>query len=252
MSKSQEKACMDTAQEIARQYAGEQGKSYHDVVHRIPDRAVPWLVHLRRGKFLPHVRASDVVLEYGVGMGWNLAGLSCTRRIGYDVSSHLESVLESLGIEFVSDPALIPDGTVDVVICHHVLEHIAQPLSALQRMHRMMREQEGRLILVVPYETGRKYHRYDPLEPNHHLYSWNVQTLGNLVETTGFRVIEASRKRYGYDRFAAVWADRLHLGEPGFRILRRLLQAIRPLYEVVVVCAKGRVTGDKGRVTCDV
>lgn len=230
-------ASMDTVQEIARHYAGERGKHYHDVVHGIPDRAIPWLVNLRRKKFLSHVRVSDVVLEYGVGMGWNLAGLPCVHRIGYDVAEHLESVLKPIGMEFVTDLASVADGSVDIVICHHVLEHIGQPLSALGCMQRLLRHQ-GKLILVVPYETGRKYHRYDPIEPNHHLYSWNVQTLGNLVETIGFRVIEASRKRYGYDRFAAVWADRLHVGEPGFRMLRRLIQAIRPLYEVFVVCGK--------------
>ncbi|MEW6261144.1 MAG: class I SAM-dependent methyltransferase [Thermodesulfobacteriota bacterium] len=228
---------MKAAQKIAGRYAGEQGKIYHDAVHRIPARAIPWLVHLRREKLSPHVRASDVVLEYGVGMGWNLAGLTCARRIGIDVAEHLESTLESLGIAFVADPARVADGSIDVVICHHVLEHIAKPLAALENMHRMLRD-NGRLVLVVPYETGRKYRRYDPLEPNRHLYSWNVQSLGNLVESTGFRAIEASLKRYGYDRFAAVWAERLSLGEVGFRMLRRLLQGLRPLYEVFVVCEK--------------
>ncbi len=228
---------MDAAQQIAGQYAGERGKRYHEAVHGIPDRAVSWLVHLRREKLAPYVGASDVVLEYGVGMGWNLAGLFCARRIGYDVAEHLEAVLEPLGIDFVADSALVPNGSVDVVLCHHVLEHIAQPLAALQDIHRLLR-QKGTFVLVVPYETGRKYRRYDPLEPNHHLYSWNVQSLGNLAETTGFRVIEASCKRYGYDRFAAVWADRLRLGEVGFRMLRRLLQQIRPLYEVFLLCCR--------------
>jgi len=48
--------------------------------------------------------------------------------------------------------------------------------------------------LFVPYEKERKYRHYDSKEPNHHLYSWNVQTLGNLVEEIGFKVMEGKIK----------------------------------------------------------
>jgi hypothetical protein len=64
------------------------------------------------------------------------------------------------------------------------------------------------------------------------LYSWNVQTLGNLVEDCGFEVTDAGLSRYGWERFAAAWAVRVRLGERGFGVLCRLLQALRPLREV--------------------
>ena len=79
---------------------------------------------------------------------------------------------------------------------------------------------------------------YDPHEPNHHLYSWNVQTLGNLVEKMDFKVINGSIGRFGYDRFSSVWADRLHIGEFGFRFLRRLIHLIKPRFEVFLVALK--------------
>ena len=74
----------------------------------------------------------------------------------------------------------------------------------------MLRD-NGKLLLFVPFEKERKYRRYDPVEPNNHLYSWNVQTLGNLVESSGFKVAKGIIGRFGYDRFAAVWAARLGL-----------------------------------------
>jgi hypothetical protein len=67
------------------------------------------------------------------------------------------------------------------------------------------------------------------------LYSWNVQTLGNLVQDAGFKVQTTGLARFGYDRFAAAWACRLRLGEPGFRLMRWLAQAVFPAWEVQVV-----------------
>jgi SAM-dependent methyltransferase len=225
---------MNVERDMIRQYAGEAGRRYHDVVHGIPEQAYPWLARIRAAKFRPFIGSGDVVLEYGVGMGWNLAQIRCERRLGYDIADYLEPVLQRSGIEFVRDLNQVPDAFADVVICHHVLEHTANPPEVLKEIRRMLKV-GSRLVLVVPYESGKKYHRYDPGEPNHHLYSWNVQTLGNLVERCGFQIVQATLKRYGYDRFAAVWADRLHMGESGFRLLRGLLQRMRPLSEVFVV-----------------
>ena len=70
------------------------------------------------------------------------------------------------------------------------------------------------------------------------LSSWNVQTLGKLVEKMGFKVINGSVERFGYDRFSSVWADRLHIGEFGFRLLRRLIHLIKPGFEVFLVASK--------------
>ncbi len=40
---------------------------------------------VRAQKIAPFVKPNDVVFEYGVGQGWNLLGLLCERRVGYDV-----------------------------------------------------------------------------------------------------------------------------------------------------------------------
>jgi hypothetical protein len=87
----------------------------------------------------------------------------------------------------------------------------------------------------VPYEREQRYRRYDPAEPNHHLFSWNVQTLGNLIGASGFSIEQAGLGTYGYDRFISKLACRFHLGEPGFRLLRRLANGMLPLMEVRLV-----------------
>jgi SAM-dependent methyltransferase len=178
-----------------------------------------------------------VVLEYGAGFGWNLARLECRRKLAFDLADFLAPSIRAGGVEFVPDTKAIPGVSVDVVVCHHALEHVMQPAAVLAEIGRLLRP-GGKLLLFVPFERERKYRRFDPAEPNHHLYSWNAQTLGNLVEESGFRVTAAGTGQFGYDRFAAVWAGKLRLGEGGFRGLRRLLHLIRPAREVRIVAAR--------------
>jgi len=223
---------------IKQRYSAEQGKAYHDTKRFIPDRAYLWVARLRAQKFSPYVSENDTVLEYGVGTGWNLAELKCKRRLGYDLSEHLKPVIESHGIEFLKDITAVGDGSIDVVICHHVLEHTSNPPEVLQQITHMLRP-NGKLLLFVPYEKERRYRYYNPREPNHHLYSWNVQTLGNLVEDVGFKVIEARVGRFGYDRFAAVWSARLGLGELGYRFIREVIHLLRPAFEVRIIASIG-------------
>jgi len=215
-------------------YRDATGRRYHGVKRALPAEALPWVARLRAEKFSPFVRPSDTVFEFGVGAGWNLRELSCARKIGCDVASFLEADLRSAGIEFHSSTDPLPDAVANVVICHHALEHVLEPARVLVSLQRLLKP-SGLLLLHVPLETRRKHRRYEPMEPNHHLYSWNVQTLGALVAECGWRVESAGVGRFGYDRFAGAWAQRLKLGEGGFRLLRGLMHAVRPEREVRVV-----------------
>ena len=212
-------------------YTGLSGQQYHGAKRSIPPSALPWVYRVRSRMFQPQVAPDAVVLEWGCGAGWNLAGLRCLRRVGHDVTPDLAETVRPLGIEFVLDPTTLPSNAFDVLICHHVLEHVPDPLAVLQGFHRMLRP-GGRLLLAVPFEKERRYRRFDPGEPNHHLYSWNVQTLGNLLTVAGWECRSLGLRDYGYERIAARWATRLHLGEPGFALVRRLVHLLEPIEEI--------------------
>ncbi len=228
---------MDFEQRAKQRYEGADGRAYHETKRSIPDEAYPWVARLRAKKIAPYVNADDSVLEYGVGMGWNLAELHCKRKVGFDVSEHLEDILAAHGIEFIKDIKAVEDSSMDVVICHHALEHTPVPPDVLKEIARLLRP-GGRLLLFVPFEKERRYRSYNPDEPNHHLYSWNVQTIGNLVREVGFDVQQARLGRFGYARFAAVRAKRLGLGEPGFGLIRILVHLIAPMLEVRIIARK--------------
>jgi SAM-dependent methyltransferase len=223
-------------------YQGEAGRHYQESKRAIPEASAAWVARLRADKLKPWVQAEDAVVEYGVGYGWNLAALRCRRRLGFDVAEFLEPLVQASGIEFVKDTRVLNGGLADVVICHHTLEHTLHPPEVLAEIRRLLRS-GGRFLLFVPFERERRYRRFQLHEPNHHLYSWNVQTLGNLVQAAGFEVRSAGVGRFGYDRFAAAWACRLHLGETGFRLIRLAAHLVLPAWEVRLVALKPEAAG---------
>lgn len=226
-----------TDNSAARHYQGEAGRAYHEGKRGLPPQAFPWVARLRAEKFAPHVRATDIIVEFGVGAGWNLAELKCARRIGFDVSDFLEPAVRELGIEFFPVSAALADASADVVICHHMLEHALNPAASLAEIRRVLKP-GGKLLLHVPFEKERRYRRYDSTEPNHHLFSWNTQTLGNLVTECGFKLESAGIGQFGYDRAASAWARKLKIGEGGFRLLRSLAHLLLPAAEVRVVAMR--------------
>lgn len=224
-------------------YQGAPGRAYHEGKRSLPPSAIPWVCRLRARKLARFVQPEDRIVEYGVGSGWNLAALPCRQKLGFDVADFLEPSLRAQGIEFVACPQSLPDGAADVALCYHTLEHVLEPASVLREICRWLNP-SGRLILVVPWERERRCGTFQRGELNHHLYTWSVQNLGNLVEECGFKVASARWGTYGYDRWAATWACRLRLGETGYRILRTSAVILRPLREVHLLARKLRSGND--------
>jgi SAM-dependent methyltransferase len=92
-----------------------------------------------------------------------------------------------LGVQCYADLAEVPDEIADVVISNHALEHIPYPMEALRQLRRKLKP-GGTLALCVPLDDWRTHKRYDPDDRNHHLYTWTVQLLGNLLHEAGFSV----------------------------------------------------------------
>lgn len=221
----------------SKHYKGDAGRSYHYAKRGIPPESYDWVSRSRAKKIQPFIDKDNVVYELGVGSGWNLAKLICKRKLGLDVADFLENKVITQGIEFYNDYSKVPLKEVDVTLCHHVLEHLIDPAATLKKLHEGLRA-GTKLLIYVPFEVGGRYRRFNPEEPNHHLFSWNVQTMGNLVGECGFKVENAALGQFGYDRFSAAWAVRSRTGENGFRALRRMLHLVLPLKEVRLVARR--------------
>ncbi len=181
-------------------------------------------------KLQPLIGEGDRVLEFGVGIGLNLRDLRCRERVGYDLSGYGRDACEAQGIVFTTDLDSLKGRRFDRVLCHHVLEHVPNPLATLKAISGLL-EPGGRLILVVPFEAGRRFRRYDPGDIDRHLYAWNPQTLGNLVDEAGMRVHSIRLGPTGAEQRLAPLA---RVGFGVYRLGLGLLRLLVPMKEIVV------------------
>lgn len=215
--------------------------NYHAGLLEPPEECSRWISGQRAAKFSPWMAGINLknarILEYGVGSGWNLARVSAAERYGFDVALHLKETVEKRGIHFVEDLTTLAPGSFARVICHHVLEHVPSPQEVLETIYSLL-EPGGKLLLYVPFEKEGRYRSFDPKEPNHHLFSWNVQSLGNLVSAAGFTMQVSRTKPFGYERRSAVLAQKLMMSEGGFTAINWLALKVFGAEEIEVIAVK--------------
>ena len=85
----------------------------------------------------------------------------------------------------ISHPGLI--GKFDTVFALNVVEHIEDHLLALGNMHKLLR-QGGKVIILVPAFQSL-YNGFD--EQLGHFRRYQPESLKNILESTGFRVIHS-------------------------------------------------------------
>ena len=178
-------------------YQGESGGRYFE--YRRQRKRASAQFHSAQ-QFRPYVLAEDTVLDFGCGTGALLSHLECARRIGIDVNEPSLAVAQASGIEAYRSLSEIEGETVDVVISHHALEHVAEPFQIISEFHRVLKT-GGKLVIIVPCEPGRRRHFRSWREQlDVHLYSWNPLSLGNLVATCGFTVEDAAVRTGGFSK----------------------------------------------------
>ena len=138
------------------------------------------------------------ILEIGAAAGHFLDE---ARRAGFEgigiepAPSVAERARERLGVDvragFVEE-ADFPAGSFDAVCGWHVLEHLAEPRAALERIRTWLRP-GGYLLLEVPnvdsFYARRRGPRWFHLDPEHHVDHYGPRSLGTLLERAGFDVI---------------------------------------------------------------
>lgn len=108
----------------------------------------------------------------------------------------------------VYDPGL-PEGSFDAVTSWDVVEHLADPLAALEQIRRVLRP-GGRLFLSTPDAgsltarvMGRRWHYLDPVQ---HITVFSRANLRRALEGAGYSVVRMGslghryRIRYVFDR----------------------------------------------------
>lgn len=157
----------------------------------------------RRAKVTGKVCRSGKLLDVGCGEG---LFLHTVKELGYETAGLELSeyaagyARKEFGLEVrnasIGD-AGFGDGTFDVITFWHVLEHLADPLSALEKARRLLKP-GGRLLVAVPninddlgqafyrLRTGNYFQIYTPDSKEPHLYHFSTATLRRLLEKAGF------------------------------------------------------------------
>lgn len=181
-------------------------------------------------KFFSGVDINSRILDYGCGMGQNMYLLP--NAMGYDISEYSVGFARQKGINATNDLDSIPEESFDYVFSSHVLEHHPHPKTMIESMRSKLKTGHD-LLLIIPHERHGK--GSFELDLNQHLYTWNFQTINNLLISSGFEIKENKYLRgAGYNRL-------LPLNKINHKLyyhITNLVSRLAGIKEIMVVATK--------------
>lgn len=181
-------------------------------------------------KFFSDVDINAKILDFGCGLGQNIYKLPNAR--GYDISDFGIEFCRRKGINATTNMAEVPDEAFDVVFSSHVLEHHPHPKTMVEDMFRKLKK-GGTLVLVIPHERHGK--ASFELDLNQHLFTWNFQSINNLLLLNGFR-IKKNRYLRGAGYFKLLKIAKWNFGL--YRFLTNLVSRLAGIKEMQIIAVK--------------
>lgn len=193
---------------------GWRGRQFHDYIeigYSGRNVVCPQCESHPRHRYLSLWLAREFELEEKNGVALIFAPEKALARF-WKKAAHLKvygiDISASRGIEILADIKDLPveSGSVDLVWCHHVLEHINDDRAAIRELHRVLRPGSGELIVSVPMALGTKTSEYgypDPMQSGHwRMYGDDFEErlaqAGLIVQTMNFRLAEEEYRRYAF------------------------------------------------------
>lgn len=176
---------------------------YFDFFHESNFRTQEIFRHYQEFFHLYRIKSSDKVLEIGSGGGAALRFIQSAGCEYYplDISSFNLKKIKEKNIRNVfpvsGDTYSLPfnDDSFDFIILSEVLEHLAEPVTALTEIKRVLKK-EGRLVVSVPYNEKLTYqiciHCNKPTPTNAHLHSFNEERLNLMINAAGLIPLKTS------------------------------------------------------------
>jgi SAM-dependent methyltransferase len=179
-------------------------RDYYEAFWRdAPADPEPWAWERRRALLLGEARPGERVLDLGCGAGRFVGALrdAGADPVGVEVA---QAALDRAAVNvpgadlrLLGEDGSIPleHGTVDLVWCSEVLEHVADGAHLLQEARRVLRR-GGRALVTVPFHgraknvaiaLGRFDTHFDP--QGQHLRFFTRSSLAAALDAAGFEAI---------------------------------------------------------------
>jgi len=165
-------------------YAGQAAQRHHEAAVRIR-----FLRHFAPppGRLLETGAAGGHFVAAATAAGYDVTGVEPVRVMAEQARAELGVQLEVGFLEEVE----LAEGSFDVAVAFHVLEHIADPVAALERMRAALRP-GGLLVLEVPNVESVAAQRgaaWGALEPLHHVGHYAPRSARAMLEKAGFALL---------------------------------------------------------------
>lgn len=155
----------------------------------------------------------DAVLDFGAGLGWMLSAITCRIKEAVEVCPKAIKRLQDQDVVVYRDIANAHTNSMDVIIAHHVFEHLPDPVSAMGHVRRVLRH-GGHLVLGTP-DFGspcavRFGSNYRMLHDKTHCSLFTREGMDRLLRDHGFTIHKVSfpfPERYATPENFARWND---------------------------------------------
>jgi SAM-dependent methyltransferase len=159
-----------------------------------------------RGNLLDIGCAYGHFIKIMKGHGWSVTGIDPSSEA---VASARRKDLQVY--ETILEDAVFPEASFDAITAFYVLEHLADPFSALKKIFNMLKH-GGIVVLRIPHTTPIvKFLNFFGIRNNlydlpYHLYDFSPKTVRLLLEKAGFSLISV---RPGRPTIPKGYAERL-------------------------------------------
>ena len=160
-----------------------------------------WWCNFFRFQLISRIKSSGNLLDVGCGEGaflkffhkanWKISGI----EINPQVAKIAHKVSKAQIYTQPAEKVKLRPSFFDVVTLWHVLEHFINPKVALKKITNSIKP-GGFLIIEVPQGQAMYRKIFGPswqlLIPGQHLYFWSQQSLTNLLQSLGYRIVKVS------------------------------------------------------------